>query len=181
MMNKSIALIGSRKAPNHILNMAKNIGKYLSDKGYIGNSGNAIGLDKAFMENYNINLSQVFIIERRNNTEPHFIVWDELDNQTKIKTYIHAKSVCPDFDNRPLTHQKLFARNICQVLGKDCFHPVEKVLYWAPEVRGIVKGGTRIAVNFARKLNIPTLNILDSDILKTKFMPRDGNLNIFDN
>ena len=110
MMNKSIALIGSRKAPNHILNMAKNIGKYLSGKGYIGNSGNAIGLDKAFMENYNVDLSQVFIIERRNNTEPHFIVWDELDNQTKIKTYIHAKSVCSDFDNKTVNTSKIICK-----------------------------------------------------------------------
>lgn len=159
-----VALIGSRKPPESIKPIAIAIGKLLYENGSRGFSGGAIGMDELFMREFGIESSFVIVPERKYSTPEHYYVWDELDNQTKIKCYIHAKKVCPDFDERPLYVQKLFARNVCQVLGLDCMEPVDKVIYWAKQHSGLVSGGTRIAVYVARNFGIPCENLLNEEV-----------------
>lgn len=155
-----VALIGSREPYDNIKPLSRQIGKYFSENGSSGYSGGAVGMDSLFMEKFDIDRSFVIVPERKPSTPEHHIVWDEMDNQTKIKSYLQAKRVCPDIDIRPLYHQKLFARNSCQVLGIDCMSPVDRVVFWAKETgSGLVSGGTRIAVRIARDHGIPCDNL----------------------
>lgn len=156
---KKIAIIGSRKAPSHILNNISLIGKFYSDQGYIGVSGDAIGCDQAGMKYFKNPI--LFTAE---NTENGRKSWDNFSNESKIKSYLKVKALCPDIDSLDHYVQKLFMRNICQVLGEDCMSPVDLVLYWAPERNGVIKGGTRIAVYTARKHGIPTENLADHGV-----------------
>lgn len=53
-------------------------------------------------------------------------------------------------------------RNVFQVMGPRAADDELSsfVLFWAPEVDGVVSGGTATAVHLARSLNIPTFNML---------------------
>ena len=55
---------------------------------------------------------------------------------------------------------RLFLRNICQIHGDPEYDEISsKVFFSAPENdRGVVSGGTAIAVKYARWLGVPTLN-----------------------
>lgn len=182
MERKSVAFIGSRKVPTFVSRLCKKIGKAYSDQGHIGFSGDAIGCDKDFLEEYNPELCITFHAEK--GPYPNSIGWDELTPELKIKTYLQAKSVCSDFDDKPLFHQKLFARNALQVLGLMCDDPVDEVVFWAPELNGKVKGGTRIAVNIARKYGCKIYNLYHKDVYNHFSMlydtPIKENYSIFD-
>lgn len=162
-----IALIGSREPYDNIVRLSVEIGKFLSDNECSGFSGGASGMDSHFMQEFSFENSFIIVPERKPKIPKNFIIWDELDDDIKIRSYLQAKRVCPDIDNRPLYHQKLFARNSCQVLGVDCKTPVDRVIFWAKESKsGLVSGGTRIAVRIAREYDIPCHNLFKPDVRK---------------
>ncbi len=96
------------------------------------------------------------------------VVWSELSNEAKIKSIIKAREVTSYWDECSKIVQTLFARNSMQVLGLECTEPVDKVLYWAPEKRcGSVSGGTRVAVDIARRHGIECVNLYDKKVFKS--------------
>lgn len=182
LTNERIALIGYRKPPDNVVSLSRKIGIKLSDNDCDGFSGGANGMDEIFMSGFKKGQSFIIVPERKSTTPEHHIVWDELDNQTKLKSYYQAKSVCPDIDHRPIYHQKLFSRNALQVLGIDCMSPVDRVIFWAKERNGVVSGGTRIAVRIARNYGIPCHNLQNSDELEyfTEFVGGNSKTTIMD-
>ena len=77
----------------------------------------------------------------------------------EIASEIHpAWHRCSDFA------KLLHARNVNQVLGHDLKTPSSFVVYWAIPAGGSCKGGTRTAVELAKKHNIPTYNLYHKEI-----------------
>jgi len=68
--------------------------------------------------------------------------------------------VCPWINKVKQSIQRLFCRNVYQVLCRD-WTKTDFVVYYADEdrVKGTVSGGTRIAVYLARHLDIPCFNL----------------------
>lgn len=168
---KRVALVGSRKTPESVLEVMRYVGKGFSDMGIQGISGDAIGADQAWMEYYGDNK----ILLTVDKTGPNRIRWCDLSNESRIKSVIHARTLVSNFDEREDYVQKLLARDVQQILGLDCIEPVDAVFFWAPERNGRVKGGTRVAVHLARRLGIPTYNLLDTKIydrLRERFVPK---------
>lgn len=164
---KRVALIGSRKAPQNIQALARVIGKGFSNKGIVGYSGGAPGMDDAWMADYNPELSRIIIPWEGFNeheTSLGYYCWANQSNEAKIKSVVHAISVTGYFEQVKRGAQNLFSRNSMQILGLDCLEPVDAVYYWAPEVHMKVSGGTRVAVDIARKFGIPCYNLLHDNI-----------------
>jgi hypothetical protein len=75
------------------------------------------------------------------------------------------EGICPHFFNMKPSIQALFARNVFQITGQrsemgECDPLSDFVVYWAPEnTKGVISGGTRIAVYLARSMGIPTYNL----------------------
>ena len=160
---KKIAIIGSRKAPYHVLKLINAIGWLYSKDGYMLRSGDAIGVDKEGAIGFQDNMKELYISSDKE-TSPSHISWHNLSDQAKIKSVYHASSVCDDFWERHISHQLLFARNSCQILGRELDDPVDKVIFYAKQNGNIISGGTRIAVYIARKYGIECENIYHNDI-----------------
>lgn len=176
---KRVALIGSRKAPRHICVFAKALGRAFSNLGWIGYSGGAAGMDDAWMADYDRSLSRIIIPWEGFNghyTSPGYYCWRKQPNDVKIRSICHAMSVTPYFENVGRGPQNLFSRNSLQVLDLDCINPVDEIYYWAPEIKGKVSGGTRIAIDIGRKFGIKTYNLYFEDTLKhleEKYCPKN--------
>lgn len=76
-----------------------------------------------------------------------------------------AQSLVPHYEYLDFWSRWLHARNVCQILGLDLKTPSDFVLYWAYEKNGVVRGGTRTAVNLARRCGIPTYNLYHDDVM----------------
>lgn len=179
-----LALIGSREAPRRVLSLMTTIGQRLSEEGHFSYSGGAPGSDEAWLAKYD-RKNSVRIIPYSGFCN-HFsgtgvVVWSELNNEAKIKSIIKAREVTSYWEECSKIVQTLFARNAMQVLGLECVDPVDKVLYWATEKRnGSVSGGTRVAVDIARRHDIKCINLYDKKVfnyLEEKYSPR---FDIFD-
>lgn len=57
---RTVALIGSRKAPDKILDLASAIGRVLSENAVYGVSGGARGMDTTFMEYYDPLIRKIY-------------------------------------------------------------------------------------------------------------------------
>ncbi|UJJ22172.1 hypothetical protein [Erwinia phage Virsaitis27] len=174
---KRVALIGSRETPQHILRLMSKAGYGLSSSGCFGISGGAPGADTAWLASYGSN-KQIIIphngFNGLTNKMQGVILWQDLPNEGKIKSVVHAREFVPDYEDRSKTVQILLARDANQVLGEKCDNPVDAVFYWAPEQHGKIKGGTRVAVYIARKFGIATFNLAFRNVLenfKSKYEP----------
>lgn len=168
--------IGSRKAPQHILNKAEEIGYYFARKGFTLRSGKARGMDAAFqtgMQNFYLDSLPDLLVKFTRMAEI-YIPWETFDNphlmsewdytfeteEEYLKCEEIAKTIHPAWMKCSPAAKKLHSRNVFQILGFDLDTPSDFVLYWAEEDScGEVSGGTRTAVMLARKYNIPTINM----------------------
>lgn len=172
-----IALIGSRKAPRNILNLATVIGRAFSDEGHVGYSGGAPGMDDAWMRDYDRSLSRIIIPWEGFNghfTSQGYFCWAKQQNEAKIRSIAQAMSVTSYFEDVSKYVQALFSRNAFQVLGLNAIQPVDEIYYWAPEVNQRVSGGTRVAVDIGRKYRIKTYNLYFENVrkaLEDKYSP----------
>lgn len=174
-----LALIGSREAPRRVLSLMTIIGQRLSEEGHFSYSGGAPGSDEAWLAKYDrSNSCRIIPYSGFCGHVPGagVVVWSELSNEAKIKSIIKAREVTSYWDECSKIVQTLFARNSMQVLGLECTEPVDKVLYWAPEKRcGSVSGGTRVAVDIARRHGIECVNLYDKNVFKSleeEYSPR---------
>lgn len=160
--NSIVTLVGSREAPAFALELASKIGKYLAERGCVRRSGDAIGMDQAWLKFGPYDKDEVF---RPSNDGRGINVQDYLlDEYEEI-----ARSLVPHYDNEKTSRiaQLMHSRNVCQVLGLYLDKPSDYLLFWAPETaRGQVSGGTRTAVRLARRHNIPCFNLDNWDVMK---------------
>lgn len=168
--------IGSRSIPLEYPKMQIRIAKLLSEYNWTLNSGGAAGSDNSFLAgatkaniylpwaSYNANLlkelvdgvDRILVIPSTHS--------DQDSKATTAKAIELAKSVVPYWSKLPMSVWLLHTRNVYQILGTDLNTPVEFVVYWAPlNSNGSVKGGTRVAIDLATQLGIPTFNLLNSN------------------
>lgn len=140
--------IGSRNTPAYILEKMTKIAAYLEKQGYTLNTGVTFrgkeeGADKAFSDG----------TKKKNLFSP-----EKQGSRTLEQTI--AKEVYTEPENLTEGVLKLMARSTNQVFGDNLDTPVDFVLFYAKETKGIrPEGGTGQAVEIARLKGIPTVNM----------------------
>lgn len=163
---KTATLIGSRKPPERIARVAVQIGRALSERGIIGYSGGAPGMDSQFMFDYSPDRRVIILPEDGFNNL--YANGKDVIDFTQLDTYKAAdiaRTVAGHFDSQGDYTQRRYSRNTYQVLREDLNSPTDFVLFWAEEVNLSVKGGTAIAVRVARKYGVPVFNLWKESVL----------------
>lgn len=147
--------IGSRETPEEFCTLFSNIAKYLSGRGFVLRSGGAQGADSAF-ERGCIGDKEIYLPwSGFEGNKSNLIVKDKL-------AFELAEKFHPYWDNMSQGAQRLHARNIHQVLGKDLDTPADFVVCWTKDGKG--SGGTGQAIRIAKAYKVP---IFDLGICKT--------------
>jgi len=150
MDSLSYAGIGSRNAPQNILEFMEKIASILEQCDYVLRSGKAKGSDKAF--------------ERGVRNPKNKEIFTHRD--AKPWAYVTVKKYLPE--DRPATFDSwndyvkgLLARNMMQILGKLGDKPVKFVVCWTPigDYNTSDVGGTGYALRCAIDRGIPTYNL----------------------
>lgn len=142
--------IGSRQTPPATLKQMTDVARELESMGYTLNTGvtfrgNKEGADKAFDDG----------ATKKNLFSP--------ENQgSRSREQVIAKEIHPNPGALTQGALKLMARNTNQIFGDNLNTPVDFVLFYAKETKGIrPEGGTGQAVEMARLKGIPTINMAD--------------------
>ena len=165
MKIRYFAGVGSRVAPPHILKLMRKLAARLAAIGYVLRSGAAIGSDTAFEEGY----------DSVGGEKEIWLPWPGYENHVDTGLYPTAAHHSVAATLHPIWHrlgegpQKLHARNVGQILGKDLLTPVEFVLCWtkdgaeSDETRNRDTGGTGTAIGLASRHGIPVFNLANED------------------
>lgn len=163
----SATLIGSRKPPKRISDIAVKIGRGLSDMGVLGYSGGAIGMDNQFMFDYSTELRRIIIPKTHHNglvANGRDIIDYRVTNALRCEEEV--LKVAENYYDLDFHSQELYNRNVMQVLRETVDNPTDVVIFWAPEIGHCVQGGTKIAVMIARKYKIPCFNLWREEVLE---------------
>lgn len=138
--------IGSRETPEDVRAIMQQVAGYLERKGYMLQTGDAVGADSAFVSG----------CQRKR----IFTAADATELTLEIAQEVHpAPWLLPSFARR------LMARNTFQVFGADLDTPVDFVLCWTEDgctshaTRRRETGGTGQAIELASLKGIPVINI----------------------
>jgi hypothetical protein len=171
METKYITCIGSRKAPDDVLEIMYNVGARISTKeNWVGRSGGAEGSDSAFEEGFKRNPNPVGKFEvflpwegfegksmwKGTNKLSYRVALEYVDEYKIVRNYYPSISKCSE------GVKKLFCRNVNQVLGIDLKSPSHEIVCWTP--KGELVGGTRIAMMIGNGLNIPVHNLYFEEV-----------------
>ena len=153
--------IGSRKAPEQILEYMKKLAIGFAEQGCTLRSGGAEGSDKAFENG---------VLLRRGRIEL-YLPWPGYVKPVRQNNvilsvpapgaYDLAKLSCDNWDERKNSHKSLLARNAHILLGVELNNPVDVVFYY-----NCGSGGTNHTLSMAKKLDIPTINVEDRKMVK---------------
>jgi hypothetical protein len=146
MMPKYYTGVGSRKTPILILKELVNIARRLDETGHILRSGGAAGADYAF----DVGAKSKEIYGTANVPDWCF---------TEVKKYLLPNK--PSFNLMKPYIQKLLARNMMQVLGRDGKTPSEFLVCWTP--LGTEDGGTGYAIRCARAHGVKIYNLAKTE------------------
>ena len=162
--------VGSRVISSYEERVLIDISEKLAHAGFTLRSGKADGADAAFQLGYQSYQQSTGILP----SAEIYIPWANFNNKNKrldptwdivfgenqrAKEFV--KQIHPAYDKLSAPASLLHQRNCAQVLGNDLDKPSLFVLYCADEnwLNGEVSGGTRTAVELARRLNIRTFNL----------------------
>lgn len=155
-MKKYATIIGSRNITKTEFQTLKEIAEFLHNKDFILRSGGADGADSSIMHLKNI---EVFIPWKGFNKITNGIVLNQRNLNIAKKA---IKVIHPAYDKLSHGALKLHCRNVQQVWGEDLEDPTATsiVVFCADEdIFNNVSGGTRTAVEIARRKKIPVYNI----------------------
>lgn len=144
--------IGSRETPIEVLEVFKNIGKYLGEIGYILRSGGADGADNYFEIGCDIS----------NGKKEIYLPWKNFNNNNSDLYFISdealkmAERYHPYWNNLSDGARKLQARNCYQVLGYNLDTPTDFIICYTKD--GKLKGGTSQALRIAKDYDIKVFN-----------------------
>lgn len=147
--------IGSRDAPQGILEVMKATAAFLASQGWCLRSGKARGSDTAFEIGCGTGPKQIFTAD------------DCTDECLEI-----AKTFHPVWSSLQPYHRKLHGRNALQILGPDLRTPVSFVVCWTPEgctshyERTRETGGTGTAISIATFHGVYVYNLKRSGHLE---------------
>lgn len=140
--------VGSRQTPQDVLLAFEAIAKYLASIGWVLRSGAADGADKSFEKGCDIEdgRKEIYLPWKGfNDSFSNLIVQNP-------KAFEIAKEHHPGWNNLKSGAQKLHARNVHQVLGKNLDNPSSLLICWTPNGSG--KGGTGQAIRLARTYGV---------------------------
>lgn len=154
--NRFYTGIGSRKAPQTILDIISQLSKKLNTELHC-HTGDAKGCDFAF-NNGNDNCTIFSCFENSQNNHINCTTLGNWTEAIKIASEYH-----PKFNSLSLVAKNLITRNTYQILGFDLNTPSSFVVCWTPD--GATKtttpetGGTGQVIRIANDYNIPVYNI----------------------
>lgn len=168
----TFTMIGSRTAPDIVVDWFQRIAEVLLEVGWTGRSGLCpLGIDDS--------LTRAVIAQLNKENMPLaelYIAWDGFDgwrdgdlagaviSAKKLPCYEKAvelaSSVHPRWENVTAGGKLLHSRNPFQVLGRDLESPSDVVLLWAPISGKSITGGTRTAYELAKNSSIPIYNAI---------------------
>jgi len=141
--------IGSRKTPESLKPVIKDVAQKMNAIGYTLRSGGAVGAD-SFFEEY---------AERKD----IFLPWKGFNGNKSLlytipeEAYDMAKEFHPAWNRCSLGARKMHARNVSQILGQDLKTPTEFVVCYTTD--GKHSGGTGQALRIASEMKIPIFNL----------------------
>jgi len=168
-MTKYYTGIGSRETPEQILRLMRRIAYRMAKKGYTLRSGGAEGADTAFADGW--------VDAWVEDAGPHgckykaeiYLPWEGFNDQYSsmegrlIMDHLVAQEIAseihPAWVKCSSYAKALHTRNVHQVLGQDLNTPSSFVLFYAEPQGNSVKGGTRTAVELAKKYGVPVFNL----------------------
>lgn len=166
--------IGSRDTPPDVLQVMRDVGRVLTDMGWILRSGGAKGADTAFYLGcldssvWETNLPRIYLswngmsngVDKLYHTPSKglydatkYTLWDRA---TEIAKGLHG--AWEKLGRGGIAHH---TRNVFQVLGDDLETKSRFLMCWAPTIgkEGHVKGGTGTAVKLALANDIKVINL----------------------
>lgn len=175
-MNKCYTGIGSRSTPEDVCHLMSRLAVLLERDGYTLRTGGAGGADSAFMKGANRftirdDAIECYVPWQGFVKNPEWKKWETFipynSNEWRWAEEL-ASSIHPAWERCSQGAQKLHTRNVFQVLGTGMGHESafsKFVLFWAEEdSKGNIKGGTRTAVELARRYGIKTANLFKPNV-----------------
>lgn len=161
-------LVGSRETPVESGIILEALVDMLATHHYVGRSGGADGADSAleYQLRESVGLKEIYLPwQSFNGREADGVEYINASTMPNYKQAMEiAKATHPAWDKCSQGAQKLHARNVYQVLGKDLASPSSVLICWAiPTAKG-VRGGTNTAVQLAKANHVPVLNIHGMDL-----------------
>jgi hypothetical protein len=173
---KYVTIIGSRDAPQNVLNEITKLAEQLAEAGYILRSGRAPGCDQAAEQGYRQHFAKQDV-----NPDPYmeiYLPWEGFEGSTSQlfnapdEAFEIAARIHGDWDKLTQGSQRLHARNVGQCLGRNLKTPSDFVLLWAKPTKFGVEGGTNTAYKLALENNIPIYNLAVNDIIIDNGQPK---------
>lgn len=160
-MNKVYTGVGSRSTPIQILDLMVRIARVLGTREWILRSGAAEGADAAFEAG----------ADDVGGPKEIWVPWRGFAEHKSslmptVKAFEIASTVHPVWHKLGDGVQKLHARNIHQVLGRDLSSPSTMLVCWTPGGREV--GGTATAIKVANAWKVPVWN-LGIEAVREKF------------
>jgi hypothetical protein len=157
MTLKFYAGIGSRRTPDHVLDVMTQLAGRLRAGGWICRTGGAPGADAAFARGA-AHTAHVFL------PWPDFTAHDVHPDAMVFQrpadwTFEVAESVHPAWERCSRGAKALHARNVHQILGLAEDPPSRFVVCWTPGAETV--GGTATAIRLARLNGIEVVNLAD--------------------
>lgn len=144
--------IGARKTPQEYLQLMTAVAHYLATSGACLRSGAADGADSHFEIGCNLagGRKEIYLPWRGfNGSSSQLLVSDA--------AFAEAARHSPNWCSIKPAVQKLFARNVHQILGSNLDAPADFVLCWTEG--GLGNGGTGFALRIARAHGVPVFDM----------------------
>lgn len=162
--------IGARATPTNVLDLMTAIARYYAGQGAVLRSGGSPGADLAFESGCGAGPKEIYLPWARFNDNPSPLVITgglltriiQLDAWQALHEALAAETPPVDLDTLPDEQLRLYARDVCQVLGADLATPSDRVICWTPPSGE--PEGTRIALYIARHAGVPIDNLSDPTI-----------------
>lgn len=160
--------VGSRTAPEDVLEIMFSLGRYLCDQGWRLRSGHADGSDDAFESGA---LSSPVI---QDVGQEIYLPWNGFNkgytggyliDPTRLANYEEARQIASTihavWDKLSKGQQLFHTRNVYQVLGLDLRSPSRYLVCYAKPIgnKSQFKGGTNTAIQLALRHGVPVFNL----------------------
>jgi hypothetical protein len=152
--------IGSRRTPPAILQLMELTAEVLADEGWTLRSGHAEGADQAFERGAG-RRAEVYL-PWPSFGGPELLDADVIVDRPTSAARNIASQHHPRWAGLSRGAQLLHARNVHQVLGRDCNQPACFVLCWTPGATG--SGGTGQAIRIARAHDVPVYDLARGEV-----------------
>lgn len=155
-MNKTVAIIGSREAPESELVKIGQIAEFFAKKGWVLRTGGAIGCDSAGLAGFRkVAGSKIELYLPWQGYEDHYggILWSQENWNEAAKLHLH-------WDTMKLNSKIFHSRNVAIALGVDNEQPADVVVCWT--LNGEAVGGSAMVISVAKQRKIKLFNLGES-------------------